>query len=85
MSVFIMVLVATAGDDLSSECPSIVSKVFEGRMMNSIQCLSCHKVSVQSLVLQACDAASFEWNLKRCCFSELFISDLVFFLIWEYL
>ena len=37
-------LIAAAEDSSSDNSPSIISDVFEGRLVNSIQCASCRKV-----------------------------------------
>ena len=41
-----LIVTAAAEDSAPADCRSIVSKVFEGQLMNSIQCQSCLKVNV---------------------------------------
>jgi len=66
-------------DKLSADCPSIVSEVFVGHLVNSVRCLSCNKVTM-SLVLLSCDVS---WDSFCHCifktavhFNQVFLQEV---------
>jgi len=71
-------LTATVSEDKSSaDCPSIVSEVFDGQLVNSIQCLSCNKV-IHPFILLSCVILFHHWDSFCHCISKLLLQIFKF-------